>query len=60
MDQIGKGVQNNHSRRLLMETLAGHMALLQASHPRKAKSAVTKKARQCVLMTLRQTRSKAA
>ena len=61
MDQIGKGLQQSSSRRLLMETLAGHIALLQASHPAKAKSAVTRKAKQCVMMTLRQgIRSKAA
>ena len=60
MDQIGKALQLTGSRRLLMETLAGHMALLQASYPRKAKSAVAKKAKQCVMMSLRQTRGKAA
>jgi len=54
MDQIGKTLQISTPRRLLMETLAGHIALLQASHPRKAASPVTKRARQCVIMSLKQ------
>ena len=61
MDGIAKGLRISGSRRLLMETLAGHIALLQANHPRKANSAVTRRAKQCVMLTLRQgTRSKAA
>jgi len=59
MDQITK-VQISGSRRLLMETLAGHIALLQASHPRKAKLQVTKRAKQCVMLSLKQPRRKAA
>jgi hypothetical protein len=43
-----------------METLAGHIALLQASYPQKARSPVAKRAKQCVMMSLRQTRGKAA
>jgi hypothetical protein len=54
-------MQISSSRRLLMETLAGHMALLQESYPRKAASAVTKRARQCVMLTLKKApRSRAA
>ena len=62
MDQIGKGLQISGPRRLLMETLMGHMALLQASHPSKAKTSVARKARQCVMMSLKQpqTRGRAA
>jgi hypothetical protein len=61
MDQIGKGLQISGSRRLLMETLAGHIALLQATYPRKAASRVTKRAKQCVMLSLKQpARSKAA
>ena len=44
MDQIGKTLQISTPRRLLMETLAGHIALLQASHPRKAATQTAKKA----------------
>jgi hypothetical protein len=58
MDQIEKGMQLSGPRRLLMETLAGHIALLQASHPRKARSAVAKRAKQCVMMCLKQTQSR--
>jgi len=57
---MDKGLQLTGSRRLLMETLAGHIALLQASYPQKAKSPVAKRAKQCVMMSLRQTRGKAA
>ena len=62
MSQIGKGPQMTTSRRLLMETLAGHIALLQASYPRKAASPVTKRMKHCVMLSLRQTpaRRKAA
>jgi len=54
--------QISSQRRLLMETLAGHIALLQASHPKKAASVVTKRAKQCVMLSLRQSspRSRAA
>jgi len=57
---MDKGLQLTGSRRLLMETLAGHIALLQASYPQKARSPVAKRAKQCVMMSLRQTRGKAA
>jgi hypothetical protein len=61
MDQIGKELQISGSRRMLMETLAGHIALLQVNHPRKAASPVTRRAKQCVMFTLRQgMRGKAA
>jgi hypothetical protein len=42
------------ARKMLMETLAGHMALLRETHPKKAAMPVTKKARQCVTLSLRQ------
>jgi hypothetical protein len=61
MDQIAKGLQISSSRRLLMETLAGHIALLQENHPRKAATTVTRRAKQCVMQTLKQVaRRKAA
>jgi hypothetical protein len=44
--------------KLLLETLAGHMALLQTTHPRKAKSAAARKAKQCVMSRLRDCNSR--
>jgi len=43
-----------HSRRLLLETLAGHVAWLEEAHPRKAASARVKRVKRAVLSTLRQ------
>ena len=42
-----------HAQRLLLETLAGHLALLQTAHPRKANTATAKRARLYVQMKLR-------
>jgi hypothetical protein len=41
------------ARKMLMESLAGHLALLQSSHPRKANTLVAKRAKQCVSYSLR-------
>jgi hypothetical protein len=41
------------SRMLLMQSILGHMALLAEKHPKKAKSAVCKKARAAVEQTLK-------
>ena len=41
------------AQRLLLETLTGHFALLQSTHPRKANSATAKRARKYVQMKLR-------
>jgi hypothetical protein len=41
------------AHKLLMQTLVGHFALLEAAHPRKASSPVAKKAHQYARMTLR-------
>jgi hypothetical protein len=41
------------SRMLLMQSILGHMALLAEKHPRKAKSAVCKKARAAVEQSLK-------
>ena len=41
------------AQKLLLETLAGHFALLEANCPKKAKSENVKKAKQCVLRRLR-------
>jgi hypothetical protein len=40
---------------MLLETLAGHLALLQSAHPRKAKSPVAKRVMQCVRIGLKDT-----
>ncbi|HEX3355784.1 MAG TPA: hypothetical protein VHS31_02290 [Tepidisphaeraceae bacterium] len=44
--------------KLLLETLAGHMALLESAHPRKAKTAAARKAKQCVMSRLRDCNSR--
>jgi hypothetical protein len=41
------------AQRLLLETLAGHMALLQTTHPRKANTITAKRARLYVQAKLR-------
>ena len=41
------------AQRLLLETLAGHMALLQTTHPRKANTLTAKRARLYVRARLR-------
>jgi hypothetical protein len=41
------------SQKLLLETLAGHFAWLQESHPRKAKRPLAKRARRAVQLGLR-------
>ena len=42
-------------RRMLLETLAGHFALLKSAHPRKAATATAKKAQRYVAKSLRET-----
>jgi hypothetical protein len=42
-----------NARKMLMETLAGHLSLLQTTYPRKANSIVAKRAKQCVTHSLR-------
>jgi hypothetical protein len=41
------------AQKLLLETLAGHFAWLEAAHPRKARSAAARKAKSCVIAKLR-------
>ena len=41
-------------RRMLLETLSGHLALLKAAHPRKAATPTAKRAQRAVQMCLRQ------
>ena len=41
------------AQKLLLETLAGHFALLESNCPKKAKSPNVQKAKQCVMRRLR-------
>lgn len=41
------------SRKMLLETLVGHMELLESTYPRKASSPLARKARRYVKMSLR-------
>jgi len=41
------------SRKMLLETLVGHMELLESAYPRKASSPLARKARRYVKMSLR-------
>ena len=49
-------------RRMLLETLSGHLALLKMTHPRKAATLTAKRAQRAVAMCLRspQPRKRAA
>jgi hypothetical protein len=53
MDQRKQGATMTQSQKLLLETLAGHFAWLQAAHPRKANSRLAKRARRSVQNSLR-------
>jgi len=53
MGQFAKGSESNSAQKMLLETLAGHFAWLEAAHPRKAHRATARKARQCVINRLR-------
>jgi hypothetical protein len=57
MEHIAKGSEISVGQRLLLETLAGHLALLQTAYPRKAKCATARRAKQCVMSRLRHARS---
>lgn len=41
------------AQKLLLETLAGHFALLETTCPRKARAPRAKKAKECVMRRLR-------
>lgn len=47
-------------RRMLLETLAGHFALLKSAHPRKAATATAKKAQRYIVKSLREGNRKRA
>lgn len=53
MGHIVKETEITPGHRLLLETLAGHIALLESAYPRKAKSAATRRAKQCIMTRLR-------
>ena len=59
MGRLMKGSELSIGERLLLETLAGHIALLESAHPRKAKCAATRRAKQCVMAKLRHCGSRA-
>ena len=42
-----------YAQRLLLETISGHLALLETNFPRKANTQTVKRAKRCVTMRLR-------
>ena len=60
MVRIAQGVDMTDGRRMLLETLAGHFALLKSAHPRKAKTATAKKAHTYIVKSLRENGRKRA
>jgi len=60
MVRITQGVDMTDGRRMLLETLAGHFALLKSAHPRKAATATAKKAQRYIARSLRETSRKRA
>jgi hypothetical protein len=42
-------------RRMLLESLSGHLALLKESHPRKAATLTARRAQRAVILSLRDT-----
>jgi hypothetical protein len=60
MDRIAHSVDLTAGRRMLLETLAGHFALLKSAHPRKAASPTARRAQRFVAMSLRPTSRKRA
>ena len=53
MDRITHGADMTDGRRMLLETLAGHFALLKTAHPRQARTAAAKRAQRYVAKSLR-------
>ena len=54
------GVDMTDGRRMLLETLAGHFALLKTAHPRKARTATAKKAHTYIVKSLKESGRKRA
>ena len=44
-------------RRMLLESLSGHLALLKAAHPRKAATNTAKRAQRAIALSLRETQT---
>ena len=55
-----EGVAMTDGRRMLLETLAGHFALLKSAHPRKAATVTAKKAQRYIVKSLRENARKRA
>jgi hypothetical protein len=55
MDRITHATELTDGRRMLLESLAGHLELLRSSHPRKAASMTARKAQRFVAQSLRPT-----
>jgi hypothetical protein len=53
MGHLAKGSEITPAQKLLLESLAGHIALLESAYPRKAKCQATIRAKQCVIAKLR-------
>ena len=60
MVRTPEGVDMTDGRRMLLETLAGHFALLKSAHPRKAATATAKKAQRYIAKSLRESGRKRA
>lgn len=58
MGHMEKGSELTLGQKLLLETLAGHIALLESAYPRKGKSIATRRAKQCVMSRLRHCNSR--
>ena len=53
MDRITQSAELTDGRRMLLETLAGHLELLKSSHPRKAASSTARQVQRFVAQSLR-------
>jgi hypothetical protein len=53
MDRITHATELTNGRRMLLETLAGHLELLKSNHPAKAASSTARKAQRYVTQSLR-------
>ena len=53
MDRITQSAELTDGRRMLLETLAGHLELLKSSHPRKAASNTARYMQRFVAQSLR-------
>jgi hypothetical protein len=58
MEHFAKASELTMGQRLLLESLAGHIALLESTYPRKAKSVATRRAKICVMSRLRESHTR--